>query len=64
MAASSEFATTLTSWPALSYGGGFVAKSVDMYDTGKGDEESVASAEIQIFDQVVLREENALVRKK
>lgn len=41
-----------------------MANSVDNADTGKGDEESVASAEAQIVDQVVLWEENALVRKK
>ena len=41
-----------------------MAKSANPDDTGKEDEESVVSAEIQIFDQVVLWEENVLVRKK
>jgi hypothetical protein len=54
MAVSSEFGIMLTSWPALSYGGGFMAKSIHMDDIGKGDKESVALAEIQIFEQLVL----------
>jgi hypothetical protein len=65
VAVSSEFGTMLasSSWPALWNGKNFVADGVGNDDTGKGDEESVASAEIQIVDQVVLWEENVLVRK-